>query len=417
MITEFPVAPGVIKIEVGDVVCMTPVVPQVRRAALDILQFAKTSAIGIALSIGEHPANPNVAVATAGDVDKAITGLPAGAISIVIVDPATGRLKREPNPAIDDVQMGICDAQGNVVLLTPPRGIATTIQLPYFNIVDFGAVPNDSSAAAKAANSHAFALAQETMGYPVNSLGRPLFVPSGTFYLADDLHISKSLELFGTGIQGESILMFPPFKSLIIDPGNVVDPALSGADSMIRDLQIISEENWTTTDDAHFIPVNFDPDPDIFKGASKGTPGIKMRSPATIQRVYIKGFTGTGIYILGGGGVFNVNTWRIHDVYINKCGGHGIHVSGKETSDGLCTGAKMLVIGGSGINHDDSSSGNCTYVGCDAEVTKGRGYVSGGIGQMTFVGCFSEANEDSRLSGRGQGGRCGVGWRVVQVYG
>ncbi len=100
---------------------------------------------------------------------------------------------------------------------------------------------------------------------------------------------------------------------------------------------------------------------------SKGTPGIKMHAPAIIQSVYIKGVTGTGIYIFGSGkvshgDVYNANQWRIHDVYINICGGHGIHVDGGETQGGLCTGAKIIVVGGSGIY--ESSFGGNTYVGC-----------------------------------------------------
>src|SRR5439155_16574264 len=95
----------------------------------------------------------------------------------------------------------------------------------------------------------------------------------------------------------------------------------------------------------------------------------------------------------------NANAWRIHDVYINTCGGHGIHVDGGEALSGLCTGTKIIVVGGSGIY--ESSAGGNTYVGCDAEVIKGRGYVSDSGGQTTFVGCFSEANELTRLSAGG----------------
>ena len=341
--------------------------------------------------------------------------------------------------------------------------IQTPFVTPFVSIRDFGAVPNDPSPAIRLANSESFKHAQAAMQSNPFAWGHPIFVPSGTFYLADDLHISKSLELFGTGAQGESILMFPAiFKitnealgcltsagvpnetiaklqslldkefldaeelmkpigellgddaagahrakilkcaffrgtSLIIDPGSEVDPALDGANCVIRDLQVISEENWTTTELDPFNPDNFDPP--TFEGTSKGTPGIKMNRPAIIQSCYINGFTGTGIYIIAGGGVFNANQWRIHDVYIARCGGHGIHVDGGETQGGLCTGAKIIVVGGSGIY--ESSAGGNTYVGCYVEVIKGRGYVSDSGGQTTFVGCFSEANERVRLSAGG----------------
>jgi hypothetical protein len=97
--------------------------------------------------------------------------------------------------------------------------------------------------------------------------------------------------------------------------------------------------------------------------------------------------------------VFNANQWRIHDVYVNSCGGHGLHVDGGETQGGLCTGAKIIVVGGNGIY--ESSAGGNTYVGCYVEVAKGRGYMSDSGGQVTFVGCFAEPTALNRLLGGG----------------
>lgn len=353
--------------------------------------------------------------------------------------------------------------------------IPTPFVTPFVSIRDFGAVPGDPRRTVRLANSEAFERAQAAMKSDPFAFGHPLFVPSGTFYLAEDLHVSKSLELFGTGTLGESILMFPVLfgitdealerlaaaavpaeiiadlqsllgrefldaeelmeqvgellgddvasahradilecafvrgTSLVIDPGSELDPALSGSNCSIRDLQLVSEENWTTDELAPFDAESFDPP--TFEGTSKGAPGIKMSSPATIQRVYIKGFGGTGIYAIAPGGHLNANQWRIHDVYIDTCGGHGIHVDGGEAQGGLCTGAKIIVVGGTGI-YESSFCGN-TYVGCYVEVAKGRGYASDSVGQSTFVGCFAEANEPVRLGAGGNawvGGGPGVGF-------
>ena len=288
--------------------------------------------------------------------------------------------------------------------------IQTPFVTPFVSIRDFGAVPDDPSPAVRLANTEAFKQAQAAMKSPGQAWGHPLFVPSGTFYLADDLRIFQQLQLFGTGIQGESILMFPVGTSLIIDGGDGANPTLDGSDCVIRDIQIISEENWTTDEIIPFDGDNFDPG--TLESTSKGTPGIRMGTTATIQRVYIKGFTGTGIHVKKTRAT-NVNLWRIHDVYINSCGGHGIHVGGhglepgtgqSETQGGLCTGAKILVVGGSGI-YENSFGGN-TYVGCYVEVAKGRGYSSESVGQVSFIGCFAEANEPVRLS---RGGNVWVG--------
>lgn len=285
--------------------------------------------------------------------------------------------------------------------------IQTPFVTPFVSIRDFGAVPNDPSSTARLANTESFKQAQAAMQSLGQAWGHPLFVPSGTYYLSEDLHISKQLELFGTGMQGESVLMFPAGKSLIIDSVSDIHPELTGSDSMIRDLQIISEGNWTYgPEDSLFDPSSFDPR--ILEGTSKGTPGIRMQASAIIQRVYIARFSGTGIYIFGG---IDANYWRIHDVYINTCGGHGIHVDGKDTQGGLCTGAKILAIGGTGIVN--SSEGGNTYVGCYVFTAKGRGYTSDSGSQNTFVGCFSEANERVRLSVGGNvwiGGTSGKGF-------
>lgn len=87
--------------------------------------------------------------------------------------------------------------------------IKTPFVTPFVSIRDFGAVPDDPRRAVRLANSEAFDRAQAAMKSDPFAFGHPLFVPSGTFYLAGDLHVSKSLELFGTGALGESILMFP----------------------------------------------------------------------------------------------------------------------------------------------------------------------------------------------------------------
>jgi hypothetical protein len=178
--------------------------------------------------------------------------------------------------------------------------ISTPFVAPFVSIRDFGAVSDDPSPTARAANSNAFAMAQAAMPSSPETFGHPIFIPSGAFYLADNLHISRSLELFGTGMRGESILMFPSGTSLIIDEGISAPTPSNGTDCIIRDLQIQSEEYWTKPENDPFDEDTFDPP--SFEGTSKGTPGILQKARATIQRMYIGGFTGTGIYILADGG-------------------------------------------------------------------------------------------------------------------
>src|SRR5262245_15090260 len=113
--------------------------------------------------------------------------------------------------------------------------VQTAFVTPFVSIMDFGANPNDSSATAKVANSAAFDKAQETMTSDPEIWGHPIFVPSGRFYLDRNLHISKSIHLFGTGLQGESVLVLPEGASIIIDPATKERPTRSGNECVIRD--------------------------------------------------------------------------------------------------------------------------------------------------------------------------------------
>lgn len=89
------------------------------------------------------------------------------------------------------------------------------------DIRDFGAVPDDKTPGAMAANTLAFRLIQSVMKNVVDgvdySWGGRVFVPPGVFYLDDHLHIERAIELFGTGMQGESVLVFDHGKSLIVE--------------------------------------------------------------------------------------------------------------------------------------------------------------------------------------------------------
>lgn len=264
-----------------------------------------------------------------------------------------------------------------------------------YNLLWFGAIPGDDSAAARAANSQALQWVQDAMqnviGTIAYSWGAAVFVPPGRFHLAGSVRITRALTLFGTGTQGESILSLPLEASLIIEadpaPPGTATP-LRGSDCIIRDLQIVSERNWQYAEDS---TVNLD----TFEGASWGTPGIVMHDVAVIERVFVCGFSGTGILVQNVEGT-DANYCRIRDVYINRCGGHGVHTEGGEAQGGLIAGVKAIAIGGNGFY--ESSFGGNTYVACYAYVARGRGFFSDSVGQVTFTGCASEADHPTHVS-------------------
>jgi len=276
------------------------------------------------------------------------------------------------------------------------------------DIRDFGAVPDDQSLSARAANTGAFRLIQSVMKNVVEGIdyswGGRVFVPPGVFYLDDHIKIERAIELFGTGMQGESVLVFDPGKSLIVETQATSSDGKTASDCIVRDIQIWSAEDW-----------NFTKDPTVdlttFAGPSTGTPGVKLNAKAILQRLFIKGFSGTAVEIIAdlyAEPPTNASNWQIQGGYFNQCGGHGVHTDGGDANGGLCVGLYMAGIGGNGIYESSQAGG--TYIGCYVEEAKGRGFHNAqgpaaeqiNIGnQATFVGCFAEGTQPSRLVGLG----------------
>jgi len=179
------------------------------------------------------------------------------------------------------------------------------------DIRKFGGIPNDKSPEARAANTRAFRLIQSVMKNEVGGIdyswGDRVFVPPGVFYLGDDLHIVRALELFGTGMQGESVLVFKKGTSLIVDTEATSSDGKTAANCLVRDIQIWSEENWDFTQPPTVDLITLE-------GKSTGTPGVKLNAKAILQRLFIKGFTGTAVEIFGDSGgtpSTNTNNWQI----------------------------------------------------------------------------------------------------------
>jgi hypothetical protein len=95
-------------------------------------------------------------------------------------------------PDGSEPRVGVCDTEGNVTVLATTN--VTTAPLQVLNVRDFGAIPDDDSAAAKAANSQSFKDAQETIGRFIDGVfygwGLLLDVPPGRYFLDDHVLLS-----------------------------------------------------------------------------------------------------------------------------------------------------------------------------------------------------------------------------------
>lgn len=140
----------------------------------------------------------------------------------------------------------------NATTFSHPQVVTFTVfaicvdQPGVMDVRDFGAIPNDDSLAAKAANSAAFTAAQMSMKFAPQNWGWNLFVPPGVFHLSEHLRIFRGLTLFGSGSFGGSVLRLDPGKSVIVErEETAIDlDGISGANCTIRDLQILSADEW-----------------------------------------------------------------------------------------------------------------------------------------------------------------------------
>ncbi len=249
-------------------------------------------------------------------------------------------------------------------------------------VADFGAVPDDSSASAKAANDAAFAAAHDYFGtlsalHPSLHWGGMIFIPLGDFYMGGMWEIERRVYIQGTG-RGQQVntagsrLIFPTDSHGIRVYSELTSPGGGdGSETTIRNLCVTA--------------------------VTKGTVGhgIWAEARVCIENVSAQGFGEDGIRIkANSGSTGNANKWKIDTVLALGNGGHGVFIDGNDANAGtaIAIDAKANTLwgvydsgkfqnthighhcngNGRGSYKDENNEG-CVWDGCYLELTGAYG--------------------------------------------
>ena len=260
----------------------------------------------------------------------------------------------------------------------------------------FGAIPNSSTTAAKAANDAAWLAAvayfaeQSTAtldGTAYGNAGRLIF-GAGSFWFGAGFVLTRNFHLLGASAPdgnsfGATRLIFPDTSHGII-LHNYQSSGTTGADGTVLEKLTI-------------VPAAY--------AASGVTPaagaynGVWMRCRAKIRDCQISGWTNHGLHIVatsGGGGVLegNANCWEVDSLRIQQNGSHGVYVEGADANAGVATRVDSSSNTGWGF-YDRSFLGN-TYVGCHTAANGTGSYkTSNSNARHIFLGCYVEGGQPS----------------------
>ena len=227
------------------------------------------------------------------------------------------------------------------------------------------------------------AIASVTSGGWFYPAGTGIYFPPGNYYFASTIALKKRVRLYGDGSgqpSGEQVILTFPEGTvgIIVHRYNTIgigveSPATTGADgSIIEGLKLQG-------------------------GGGTAAHGIWLRARATLCRVQIDGFSGSGIAVIAGSGAGgvnegNANGWRIDGARITNCGQHGIYTIGADSNAGLCIGADIANCGGNGIL-DSSFLGN-TYVAPQTAGCVGAPYKTTNVNASNvFLNPYSEVGQ------------------------
>lgn len=140
-----------------------------------------------------------------------------------------------------------------------------------------------------------------------------------------------------------------------------------------------------------------------------GGHGIKLRARATIRDVTIDSCSGNGVHIEAQdpeliAAQANANAWRLDNVLVFSCDGHGYYINGSDTNGGLAVGGDLT---GNGLLPNGRSAGNYaiyessflgnTFVGCSMEANGNAVFAASIGGSSVFLGCYLEGGDGNGI--------------------
>jgi hypothetical protein len=210
--------------------------------------------------------------------------------------------------------------------------------------------------------------------------GRTLYVPPGTYRLAQTLILDRAIRLAGAGTGGpfgDSVLQVDAgIVGIIVgtaQPGITGQPGRRGDGSAIEHLRIevASGSGSQRAGESH---------------------GIWLQARATVRDCQVSAFAGDGIHVEADGDDGDATGWVVAATRIQRCGGSGLAARGTGAGGGTCTA--LTAIGNAGWAVLDAETRGNTFVQCRADGNGAGAFTSTGqANRGVFVGCASESGQ------------------------
>jgi hypothetical protein len=249
-----------------------------------------------------------------------------------------------------------------------------------FNVRAFGAKGDGTSDDWGAFHAAIDAMTSVLEADSTSPYGRTLYVPPGTYRLAQTLVLDRAVRLVGAstgGAYGDSVIQVDAgIVGIIVgaaEPGITGQPGRRGDGSIIERIRIETASGAGGTQAAE-------------------NHGIWMRARATVRDCQIGGFGGNGINVEAAADEGDATGWVVEATRVQRCGGNGLRAGGTGADGGTCVALSAVGNGGWAVA-DEETRGN-TYLQCRAD-GNGRGAftTTGEANRGVFVGCVSESGQ------------------------
>ncbi|MDP9368288.1 MAG: glycoside hydrolase family 55 protein, partial [Chloroflexota bacterium] len=320
----------------------------------------------------------------------------------VVVPPVTREALPPAEPATSGRLRRLTDEDRGLWLQTEQQWLSLRGEV--FDVRAYGALGDGVTDDWEAFNLAIEAMTSRLEEDSTSPYGRTLYVPPGTYRLAQTLIIDRAVRLVGasaTGPNTDSVLQ--------VDAGIIgiiiaaADPALTGQPGRRGDGTIIERLRITSATPPGNVST---PVAESAKTASLAADpasihGVWLRARASIRDTCVEGFDGDGIHVeIGATGddaaPVGTLTWDVSNCWVARCGNHGLAVRG--SGGGL---AKLFIATDNGKwGIQDESAGGSTYLQGRATGNVSGPFTSGNGGNRSlFVGCVADAGQPRSVFG------------------
>lgn len=329
--------------------------------------------------------------ALAGDSSNSSGGAQAGGTDLAVPSSTRGALPAAEHPSSGQLRR-LTDYDRNLWLETDGQWMSLSGEV--FDVRAFGAIGDGTTDDWPAFSGAIEAMTTALDADSTSAYGRTLYVPPGTYRLAQTLVIDRAIRLVGAsgiGPNTDSILQVDAgiigILIAAVDPALTGDPGRRGDGTIVERLRIVSSPppDGARTPSRSAKSVTAEADPNVIHG-------IWVQARASLRDTCVEQFSGDGIRIeiAGTDNTIPVANWDVHNCWVAACGNHGLAVAGMGSGTARLVNAtkngKWGVIEG--------STGGSTFLQCHA-ADNGSGAFSSSNAQSRslFIECIADAGQ------------------------